>query len=69
MGKMEGPSVVVKVILAFLLPLVVFVLCLAVLEKVLAGAISTEHVRTAVSFLLALLPTFACMLIARAISR
>ena len=69
LGKMEGPSVVVKVILAFLLPLAVFVVCLVVCERILAGAISSEHLRTALSFLLALLAAFACILLTRVISR
>ena len=66
---MEGPSVVVKVILAFLLPLAVFVACLVVCERILAGVIGSEHLRTALSFLAALLAAFACILLTRVISR
>lgn len=58
LGNIEGPSIVVKVIFAFLLPLVVFIASLAVFESILAGAISTERAQTAISFLLAILVTF-----------
>ena len=69
LGDIKGPSVVVKVIVAFLLPLVVFIVSLAAFERILAGAISTEQVQTALSFLMALLVTFVCILIIRVINR
>ena len=65
LGDIEGPSLVVKVLLAFLLPLVVFITSLAVFERILAGAINSEAARTAVSFLLALLAAFMGILITR----
>lgn len=65
LGNVEGPSVVVKVLLAFVLPLVVFIMSLAIFEWILAGAISSEAVQTAVSLVLALLATFVCIVIAR----
>lgn len=58
LGNIEAPSLAVKVIFAFLLPLVVFIASLAVFEIILAGAISTERTQTAISFLLAILVTF-----------
>ena len=69
LGDMKGPSVVVEVIVAFLLPLVVFIVSLAVFKEILAKAISTQHVQTALSLLLALLITFICILIVRVINR
>jgi len=63
MGESSGSSVTLNVILAFLLPLLVFIVSLAVFEEVLAGTFNTEKIRTIVSFLLALLVTFACILI------
>jgi len=69
LGDVEGPSVVIKVIVAFLLPLVVFIVSLAVFQEILAKAISTQHVQTALSLLLALLVTFVCILIVRVINR
>jgi len=61
----KGPSVAVKVVLAFLLPLVVFVVSLAVFEKVFAGSFDREQSRAAVTFLLALATTFACIFIVK----
>jgi len=69
LGDVKGPSVVVKVITAFLLPLVVFIVTLAVSERFLAGAISNEQLQTALSYLLALLSSFICILIVRVIHR
>jgi len=67
LGKTEGPSVVKKVVLAFLLPLVVFVASLAVFERVLLAVVSAGKTRSALSFALALLLTFVCVLLAKVI--
>ena len=64
-GESSGSSVTLNVILAFLLPLLVFIVSLAVLEKVLSGTFNAEWLKTVVSFLLAMLVTFACILITR----
>ena len=69
LGDSPGPSVALKAILAFLLPLMVFIVSLAVFERVLAGAITTEQIQTALSFVLALLATFVCVLITRVINK
>ena len=69
MGESPGPSVTLKVILAFLLPLLVFIVSLAFFEKVLAGMFNTGRLQTVISFLLALLVTFACILITKVISK
>ena len=69
MGDSPGPSVALKAILAFLLPLMVFIVSLAVFKRVLAGAIATEQMQTALSFVLALLATFICVLITRVIKK
>ena len=69
LGDSPGPSVALKAILAFLLPLMVFIVTLAVFERVLAGAISTEQMQTVLSFVLALLVTFVCVLITRVINK
>jgi len=69
LGNSPGPSVALKAILAFLLPLMVFIVSLAVFERVLAGAITTERMQTALSFVLALLATFVCVLITRLINK
>ena len=65
LGDIEGPSLVVKVLLAFLLPLVVFIVSLAIFERILGGAVNSAAARTVVSFLLALLATFMCILITK----
>jgi uncharacterized membrane protein len=69
LGDVEGPSVVIKVIVAFLLPLVVFIVSLAVFQEIFAKAISSQRLQTALSLLLALLVTFVCILIVRVINR
>jgi len=69
LGKVEGPSVVFKVVVAFLLPLMVFIAALAVFEKILAGVVNTEQLQTALVFLLAALVTFAFILIIKAINK
>jgi len=69
LGKAEGPSVVFKVVVAFLLPLMVFIAALAASEKILAKTINNKETQTALSFLLALSITFVCILIIKAINR
>ena len=69
MGDVKGPSVVIKVIVAFLLPLVVFIVSLAIFERILGGAISTDQFQTALSLPAALLITFICIFIVRVINR
>jgi len=69
LGNASCPSVALKAVLAFLLPLIVFIVSLAVSERVLARAINIEEVQIALSFLLALLATFVCVLITRVINK
>jgi len=69
LGDVEGPSVVIKVIVAFLLPLVVFIVSLAAFQQIFAKAISSQRVQTAFSFLLALVVTFICILVIRVVNR
>jgi len=68
-GHAESPPVTAKVVLAFLLPLVVFIVSLGVSERMLAEVVQRENVLTAVSFLLALSATFACVVLTRRIRR
>ena len=58
LGNVKGPSVVSKAVLAFLLPLVVFIVSLAIFEEILAEAVNTKELRTVVSFLVAVLISF-----------
>jgi len=69
LGDSQGPSVALKAILAFLLPLMVFIVSLAVFEREFTGAIVAKSVQTALSFVLALLVTFVCVLITRVINK
>ncbi len=64
MGKAEGPSVVKKVIVVFLLPIIVFVVCLVVLDKKLVAVTGNEHVRILLGVLFAGLVSFVYVLIA-----
>jgi len=69
LGDSPGPSVAIKAILAFLLPLIVFIVSLAVFERVLAGTINNGRLQIILSLLLALPATFICILITRVINR
>jgi uncharacterized membrane protein len=69
LGNVKGPSVVFKVIVAFLLPVVVFIVSLAIFEGLLAKTVNTEELQTLLSFLISLLTTFVCILIVQVINR
>jgi ABC-type sulfate transport system permease component len=69
LGNTKGPSVVFKVIIALLLPLVVFIISLAIFEEIFAKTISSQPVHTALSMVSALSVTFSCTLITRVINK
>lgn len=69
LGKAGGPSVVIKTIVAFLLPLVVFIAALAIFKAILAGIINSKEAQTALSFLLALSVTFVAVLVIKMIGK
>ena len=69
LGNTEGPPVAARAVLAFLLPLVVFIASLGISERLLTRATSEGRVSTAVSLLLALAFTFVCILATRVIRR
>ena len=69
LGNAESPPVTAKVVLAFLLPLLVFIASLGVSEKMLTRAIDTAYILTAVSILVALCVTFACIVLTWMIRR
>ncbi len=68
LANLKGPSVVLKVVVAFLLPILVFIASLAAFERMLAEAVNSEELLTALSFLLALSVTFGLMLIIKVIN-
>jgi len=69
LGNTKSPSVAFKVVVAFLLPVMVFIAALAASEKILAKVINSEEVQTALSFLLALVATSVSILIIKIIGR
>ncbi|MCP4613290.1 MAG: SoxR reducing system RseC family protein [Planctomycetes bacterium] len=69
LGNIKGPSVVAKVIVAFLLPLLVFIISLAIFEEILAKTINNQLLQTALSMVSALLVTFSCILIVKVINK
>ena len=69
LGRIEGPSIVKKVVLAFLLPMVVFVVSLAVFERMFSKMISAGQARSALSFASAVSLTLVCILLTKAVNR
>lgn len=69
MGNLQGGSIVSKVITAFLLPIVVFIVSLAGFDKILAKVTNIKELQTAAGLLLALLITCVCVWITSAINR
>lgn len=69
LGSAKTSSVARKVVVAFLLPLVVFIGILAASDKLLAKLLNPKGLRAAVSLLSALAATFAFILIAKAVER
>jgi hypothetical protein len=69
LAKAQGASVVLKVLAAFLLPLIVFIGALVAFEKILPAVIISEKLQTALSFLMALLVTFLTILIIKAVNQ
>jgi len=69
LGKAQGPSVAFKAVVAFLLPLLIFIASLAAFEGILAGTTDIKGLRIALDFLLALSVTLATMLIIKVINK
>ena len=61
------PSITRKVIGAFLLPMVIFIVSLAFFYKIFAA--TAQQLHTIVSFLMALLITSLCLFVTRVITR
>ena len=69
LGDIKGPSLALKSVVAFLLPILIFIVSLFVLEKIFAKVIRTKGLQTLVSFLMAFLVTFGFILIIAIITR
>ena len=67
-GNTPGPSVIIKVLVAFLIPIAVFIISLGISENILKRAVTSKNLCTAVSFLLATGISFFCILITRVIN-
>ena len=72
MGSSKCPSVFYKTIVAFLLPMVVFIVSLAILDKILSSEnfVHFSHrLHTAISFFGALIVTVVFMIIFKLLSK
>jgi len=65
LGKQKSPSVALKIVFAFLLPILIFILSLAFCGPLLKNVIKTEKLLTAVNALLAFMITFVYLLSAK----
>ncbi len=68
LGGGKGPSFVARVVVAFAVPLLFFIICLAVSERLLAKTLSAERLRTVAAFVFSVSATFLLILVIRAIS-
>ena len=82
LGGAECPSVTLKVIIVFLMPMVIFVVSLAVFEFFFAdilgaalksslsgGSVNMQNLQTLLGFFLAFFITFICMFIFKTLNR
>ena len=67
LGKTQGPAVGFEVFLAFFMPIVVFIISLAIFEKVAADIAGSEKIKTAIIFLLSLTMTTLVILVIKLI--
>lgn len=67
LGSSKGPSVVFKVMAAFLVPLVVFIGSLAIFEWILGKMVNTGALKTGLSLVFALSATFVCILVTKVV--
>ena len=69
LSKMEGPSLVLKVVVAFLLPILVFIGSIAIFEGLFSEIIQSKELQTIAGLLLALVVSTSFVFIARVINR
>lgn len=69
LGKAQGPSVAFKSVVAFLLPLLIFIASLAAFDEIMARITAIKEWRTALEVLLALSMTLIMMLIINVINK
>jgi phosphotransferase system glucose/maltose/N-acetylglucosamine-specific IIC component len=68
-GQSKGSSVVFKVLIAFVVPILVFIASLIVFEPVLARFINSQRLLTIANFLFALSVTFVIMLVIKFVNK
>jgi len=59
MSGHKGPSVTLRVVVVFLVPMLVFIGSLVIAEKIMADLVVAGELRTLLSFLVAILATLA----------
>jgi hypothetical protein len=69
LGKSKSPSVLPKVILAFLIPIVIFIVTLAAGDNLLVKFGFSGNLKTAVSFILAIAAVFLYLLLIKLFER
>jgi len=69
LSNSRGPSVAFKTVVAFLLPLLIFIASLACFKGILARVTDAKELRIALDFLLALSVTLVTILIIKVISK
>ena len=73
MGGSKCPPVFLKVLVAFLLPMVVFVISLAIFDRIFGGSWGQENLsqglRTFLSFVLAVTATVICIVIVKILEK
>ena len=69
LGQAKGPSVLSKVMAILLLPMVIFIVSLAVFDEILTGRIGIKSAETAISLLFVVFVTFIYILIIKMLSQ
>ena len=69
LGNTNGPSVVVNVVIAFLLPIIIFIISLWIFEEIFVETINNQPVKILLSMVSALAVTFSCILITKVITK
>ena len=69
LGKTQGPSVVLKVIIAFVIPLFVFIGVFVVAQYLLSSRMKNGDLSSLISFLIALITTIACIFLIKIVTR
>ncbi len=69
LGKQKSPSVALKIVFAFLLPILLFIAALAIFQRLLENLLQTEKLLTVVAVLLALIITFVYLILAKLVNK